>query len=140
MSHPPAGYPGQFQPGQGYPGQGFPQPGGAGYPAPGGGLPQHHTPSPQPQGTTTIDTNGAFEGVQYRIDHRDSNSLLGLRLQPGYVIKGKPGSMVAMDPTVKLKGKVRVCSSAIIDVYWIDHIFTAEVQLQKARFRWRSKS
>ena len=105
MSHPPAGYSGQ--PGHGYPGQGFPQPG-PGFAAPGGGYPQQqHAPPPQPQGASTIvDTNGVFEGVQYRIDHRDSNSLLSLRLQPGYEVKAKPGSMVAMDPTVKLKGKV----------------------------------
>ncbi|KAI0630089.1 tryptophan RNA-binding attenuator protein-like domain-containing protein [Trametes polyzona] len=33
--------------------------------------------------------------------------MLYLRLQPGYEIKGKPGSMVAMDATVKIKGKFK---------------------------------
>ncbi|KAI0785687.1 DUF124-domain-containing protein [Abortiporus biennis] len=113
MSFPPQqGYPGHFpqapqtgvQPGapQGYPGH-FPQ-------APG----QHAQPgvqpghgAPQPNATRIIDTTGTYEGCQYRIDHRDSNSLLAVRLQPGYEIKAKPGSMVAMDPTVKLKGKLK---------------------------------
>ncbi|CAL1707224.1 unnamed protein product [Somion occarium] len=99
--HTPSGYPGP-QPAQGYPGAQFPSPGG-GYPA----LGQHAPPPQQSQGTAMIDTTGAFEGAQYRIDHRDSNSLLAIRLQPGYEIKGKPGSMVAMDPTVSLKGKLK---------------------------------
>ena len=33
--------------------------------------------------------------------------MLYLRLQPGYEVKAKPGSMVAMDATVKLKGKLK---------------------------------
>ncbi|KAI0779301.1 tryptophan RNA-binding attenuator protein-like domain-containing protein [Fomes fomentarius] len=33
--------------------------------------------------------------------------MLYLRLQPGYTIKAKPGSMVAMDSTVQIKGKLK---------------------------------
>ncbi|EIW63639.1 DUF124-domain-containing protein [Trametes versicolor FP-101664 SS1] len=33
--------------------------------------------------------------------------MLYLRLQPGYEIKAKPGSMVAMDATVQIKGKLK---------------------------------
>ncbi|KAI0661297.1 tryptophan RNA-binding attenuator protein-like domain-containing protein [Cubamyces menziesii] len=33
--------------------------------------------------------------------------MLYLRLQPGYEIKAKPGSMVAMDATVKIRGKLK---------------------------------
>ncbi|KAF8911237.1 DUF124-domain-containing protein [Mucidula mucida] len=54
-----------------------------------------------------IDTTGAFEGMQYRVDHRDSNSLLSINLQPNYQVKGKPGSMVAMAGTVQIKGKLK---------------------------------
>ena len=34
--------------------------------------------------------------------------MLSLRLQPGYQIKAKPGSMVAMDASVQIKGKLKV--------------------------------
>ncbi len=86
-------------------------------PQPGGMMPPHfgHGIPPQPTMATTsqghgshavIDTTGAFEGMQYRVDHRDSNSLLSMNLQPNYQVKGKPGSMVAMAGTVQIKGKV----------------------------------
>lgn len=53
-----------------------------------------------------VDTTGSFEGMHYKIDHRDSNSILSMRLQPNYQVKGKPGSMVAMEATVQIQGKV----------------------------------
>ena len=53
-------------------------------------------------------TTGSVEGASFKIDHRDSNSMLYLRLQPGYEIKAKPGSMVAMDASVQIKGKLKV--------------------------------
>ncbi len=90
-----------------YPQAGYP--GGAPYPPQGAPPSQYvpQVPSPHVSGAVAItDTTGNFEGVQYRIDHRDSNSLLSLRLQPEYVVKGKPGSMVAMDASVKIRGKV----------------------------------
>lgn len=96
-----SGHPGGFP----YPQPGFP----GGSPYPPQGVPQPHVPSPAPPtgGAVAItDTTGSYEGVQYRIDHRDSNSLLSLRLHPEYVVKGKPGSMVAMDASVKIRGKV----------------------------------
>lgn len=62
--------------------------------------------SGQPSTGAIIDTTGAFEGMQFRVDHRDSNSLLSMRLAPEYQVKGKPGSMVAMEGTVTIKGKV----------------------------------
>lgn len=33
--------------------------------------------------------------------------MLYLKLQPGYEIKAKPGSMVAMDASVRIKGKLK---------------------------------
>jgi uncharacterized protein (AIM24 family) len=50
---------------------------------------------------------GTFEGVNYRIDHRDSNSILHLTLQPDYEVKGKPGAMVTMQPSVKIRGNFK---------------------------------
>lgn len=72
-------------------------------------MPPHGLgPAPPQQvgGAESISTNGNYEGAQYSISHRDSNSILSVRLQPGYELKAKPGSMVAMDPSVKIKGKL----------------------------------
>ena len=65
-------------------------------------------PAGQVSGARNIDTSIDCEGCQFRISYRDSNSLLSCRLPPGYELKAKPGSMVAMDASVKIKGKVRV--------------------------------
>lgn len=98
------------QPGAGYPGaqaHGFPPQGAPHSPQPG-----HHQLAPPPSagvqgGARNIDTNANFEGAAFRISYRDSNSLLSVRLQQGYEIKAKSGSMVAMDATVKIRGQVR---------------------------------
>lgn len=58
-------------------------------------------------GLTVQDTIGTFEGVSYRIDHRDSNSILHFTLQPGYEVKGKPGAMVTMQPSVQIRGNFK---------------------------------
>ena len=55
-------------------------------------------------GTTKI--TGSFEGVQYRIDNRDTNTLLYLDLQDGYEVHTKPGSLVFMTSGVKIQGKL----------------------------------
>ena len=57
-------------------------------------------------GTSNVEAAGAFEGVKYRIAYRDSNSLLSLRLGEDTEVKAKPGSMVAMDSSVTITGKV----------------------------------
>ena len=49
---------------------------------------------------------GAFEGMQFKIDNRDSNTMLYMRLQPGYEVLTKPGSLVSMEATVQVKGKM----------------------------------
>ncbi len=121
-SYPQSGYPGQPSPSgypapsPGYPGQaptpGYPghhhQSSFSGSAPPPGPPPQHGAPPPQaPASASNIPTTGSIEGVQFRIDHRDSNSMLYLRLQSGAEVKAKPGSMVAMDATVKIKGKLK---------------------------------
>ncbi|EIW63640.1 DUF124-domain-containing protein [Trametes versicolor FP-101664 SS1] len=121
-SYPQPGYPGQSSPSgypapsPGYPGQaptpGYPghhhQSSFSGSAPPPGPPPSHGAPPPQAAaGASNLPTTGQIEGVQFRIDHRDSNSMLYLRLQPGAEVKAKPGSMVAMDATVKIKGKLK---------------------------------
>ena len=64
-------------------------------------------PAPPPGGFTVQDTVGSFEGLNYRVDHRDSNSILHLTLHPGYEVKGKPGAMVTMQPTVQIRGNLK---------------------------------
>ncbi|KZT72221.1 DUF124-domain-containing protein [Daedalea quercina L-15889] len=49
---------------------------------------------------------GVFEGMQFKVDNRDSNTLLYMRLQPGYEVLAKPGALVSMEAGVQVKGKV----------------------------------
>lgn len=86
---------------------GYPQPQGS-FPPPQGPPPQGPPRSPpNDAGTGAQRITGAYDGVQFKIDHRDSNTMLYLRLQPGYEVLAKPGTMVSMDATVQIKGKVR---------------------------------
>lgn len=55
--------------------------------------------------------------------------MLSLRLQPGVEIKGRPGAMVAMDASVKIKGKVSFHVS--LETSISNSFFLAEVQLQE---------
>jgi uncharacterized protein (AIM24 family) len=76
----------------------------------------HHTPSLPgiPQNgqfvgvqATTGDDVGTFNGGSYRISHRDSNSILTIQLAMGCPITAKPGVMIAMSPSITLKGAVK---------------------------------
>ncbi|KAI4176234.1 MAG: hypothetical protein LQ348_006024 [Seirophora lacunosa] len=57
--------------------------------------------------TATQDDVGTFNGGSYRISHRDSNTILTLQLAMGCPLNAKPGAMIAMSPTVTLKGAVK---------------------------------
>ncbi|KAF3940409.1 hypothetical protein ABW19_dt0203593 [Dactylella cylindrospora] len=57
---------------------------------------------------------GQFNGGSYRIDHRDSNTILTMNLAHGCPVVGKPGAMVAMSATVTLKGSVKVSLKKLI--------------------------
>ncbi|KAL4921777.1 DUF124-domain-containing protein [Aspergillus aurantiobrunneus] len=54
--------------------------------------------------STTADDVGTFNGGSYRISHRDSNSLLTIQLAVGCPLQAKPGAMIAMSPTMTLRG------------------------------------
>ena len=56
---------------------------------------------------TTADDVGTFNGGSYRISHRDTNSILTLQLAMGCPITAKPGVMIAMSPSIMLKGNVK---------------------------------
>ncbi|KIX00845.1 uncharacterized protein Z518_09910 [Rhinocladiella mackenziei CBS 650.93] len=57
--------------------------------------------------STASDDVGTFNGGSYRISHRDSNSILTIQLAMGCPITAKPGVMIAMSPSVMLKGAVK---------------------------------
>ncbi|OIW28853.1 DUF124-domain-containing protein, partial [Coniochaeta ligniaria NRRL 30616] len=56
----------------------------------------------------TVDDVGTFNGGSYRISHRDSNTILTVQLAAGCPLSGKPGTMIAMSPTITLKGTVKL--------------------------------
>ena len=61
-----------------------------------------------PSATTGVaETIGQFNGGYFKIDHRDTNSLLRVTLTSSTPFYAQPGAMVAMDPQVTLKGKFK---------------------------------
>jgi uncharacterized protein (AIM24 family) len=56
---------------------------------------------------TQSDDVGTFNGGSYRISHRDTNSILTIQLAVGCPLTAKPGAMIAMSPSVNLKGAVK---------------------------------
>ena len=75
--------------------------------------------APQPgefvgAGATQQDDVGTFNGGSYRISHRDTNSILTLQLAMGCPITAKPGVMIAMSPSVTLKGSVKFTMKKVL--------------------------
>ncbi|KAL3703236.1 hypothetical protein TMatcc_010425 [Talaromyces marneffei ATCC 18224] len=53
---------------------------------------------------TSADDVGTFNGGSYRISHRSVNSIVTFQLAMGAPLEARPGVMIAMSPTVTLKG------------------------------------
>lgn len=70
---------------------------------PGGAPPQNHFTG----ASATVDDVGTFNGGSYRISHRDSNTIVTIQLAVGCPLEAKPGAMIAMSPTMTLKGAVK---------------------------------
>ncbi|TKA40826.1 hypothetical protein B0A54_08096 [Friedmanniomyces endolithicus] len=70
---------------------------------PGGAPPQGHFVG----ASATRDDIGTFNGGSYRISHRDSNTIITLQLAIGCPLTVKPGLMIAMSPTMTLKGNFK---------------------------------
>ena len=70
---------------------------------PGGAPPQGHFMG----ASATVDDVGTFNGGSYRISHRDSNTIVTIQLAVGCPLQVKPGVMIAMSPTMTLKGAVK---------------------------------
>ncbi|KAF8863643.1 DUF124-domain-containing protein [Acephala macrosclerotiorum] len=64
--------------------------------------------------STTQDDVGTFNGGSYRISHRDTNSILTLQLAMGCPLTVKPGAMIAMTPTITLKGSIKFSVKKLI--------------------------
>ncbi|KAL6830855.1 tryptophan RNA-binding attenuator protein-like domain-containing protein [Trichoderma sp. SZMC 28015] len=62
----------------------------------------------------TTDDVGTFNGGSYRISHRDTNTILTIQLAMGAPLHAKPGAMVAMSPTITLKGNIKFSVKKII--------------------------
>ncbi|EXJ89863.1 hypothetical protein A1O3_02930 [Capronia epimyces CBS 606.96] len=57
--------------------------------------------------STAGDDVGTFNGGSYRISHRDTNSIITIQLAMGCPLTAKPGAMIAMSPSITLKGAVK---------------------------------
>ncbi|KAF2768546.1 DUF124-domain-containing protein [Teratosphaeria nubilosa] len=55
----------------------------------------------------TPDDTGSFNGGAYRVSHRSTNTLLTIQLALGCPLLVKPGLMIAMSPTLTLKGSFK---------------------------------
>ncbi|KAK3170599.1 hypothetical protein OEA41_002680 [Lepraria neglecta] len=64
--------------------------------------------------TATQDDIGTFNGGSYRISHRDNNTILTMQLAMGCPLHAKPGIMIAMSPTVTLKGAIKFSMKKLI--------------------------
>ncbi|KAL6866163.1 hypothetical protein ACO1O0_002268 [Amphichorda felina] len=60
------------------------------------------------------DDVGTFNGGSYRISHRDCNTILTIQLAVGCPMEAKPGAMIAMSPTVTLKGSIKFSMKKMI--------------------------
>ena len=61
-----------------------------------------------------VDDVGTFNGGSYRISHRDSNTILTVQLAMGCPLSAKPGVMIAMSPTVTLKGAYKFSMKKLV--------------------------
>lgn len=52
----------------------------------------------------TVDDVGTFNGGSYRISHRDCNTILTIQLAVGCPLTARPGTMIAMSPSITLRG------------------------------------
>lgn len=82
------------------------------------------------QGTQQADDVGTFNGGSYRISHRDTNSILTVQLAVGCPLTAKPGAMIAMSPSVNLKGAIKFSMKKLLIGGDLTHsIFTGPGEL-----------
>ncbi|KAI3333265.1 tryptophan RNA-binding attenuator protein-like domain-containing protein [Ustulina deusta] len=57
--------------------------------------------------SATMDDVGTFNGGSYRISHRDCNTIVTIQLAMGCPLTARPGVLIAMSPTITLKGEYK---------------------------------
>ena len=78
----------------------------------------------------TADDVGTFNGGSYRVSHRDTNTILTLQLAMSCPLTVKPGIMIAMSPTLTLKGAVKFTVKRLLAGNDVAHsIFTGPGEL-----------
>ncbi|CAK7219494.1 hypothetical protein SEUCBS140593_003905 [Sporothrix eucalyptigena] len=61
-----------------------------------------------------VDDVGTFNGGSYRISHRDCNTILTIQLAIGCPLTAKPGVMIAMSPSITLKGAYKFSMKKLV--------------------------
>ncbi|KAL1842014.1 hypothetical protein VTJ49DRAFT_6180 [Mycothermus thermophilus] len=64
--------------------------------------------------STYVDDVGTFNGGSYRISHRDCNSVLTIQLAIGCPVEARPGAMIAMSPSIVLKGSYKFSMKKLV--------------------------
>lgn len=64
--------------------------------------------------SAVVDDVGTFNGGSYRISHRDCNTILTIQLAMGCPLTGKPGAMIAMTPTITVKGQYKFSMKKLV--------------------------
>ncbi|KAI1639066.1 tryptophan RNA-binding attenuator protein-like domain-containing protein [Biscogniauxia mediterranea] len=64
--------------------------------------------------SATMDDVGTFNGGSYRISHRDCNTIVTIQLAMGCPLNAKPGVLIAMSPTITLKGEYKFSMKKLV--------------------------
>ncbi|KAF2403942.1 DUF124-domain-containing protein [Trichodelitschia bisporula] len=72
-------------------------------------------------GHARADDVGTFNGGAYRISHRDTNTILTIQLAIGCPLVTRPGAMIAMSPSVTLKGEIKFSMKKLIGGGHMNH-------------------
>jgi len=64
--------------------------------------------------TGVVDDVGTFNGGSYRISHRDCNTILTVQLAIGCPLDARPGTMIAMSPSIQLKGAYKFSMKKLV--------------------------
>ncbi|KAI0873705.1 tryptophan RNA-binding attenuator protein-like domain-containing protein [Hypoxylon argillaceum] len=63
---------------------------------------------------TVVDDVGTFNGGSYRISHRDCNTIVTVQLAMGCPLTARPGVLIAMSPTITLKGEYKFSMKKLV--------------------------
>ncbi|KAK3941214.1 tryptophan RNA-binding attenuator protein-like domain-containing protein [Diplogelasinospora grovesii] len=64
--------------------------------------------------STVVDDVGTFNGGSFRISHRDCNTVLTIQLAIGCPLSAKPGAMIAMSPSIVLRGAYKFSMKKLV--------------------------